>query len=318
MQIGNNKEYDKLSPHRKKFVDEVIKNLEQGVGLWRQGWIVTDTPVSGATKARYRGVNNIILWMVTMLRGYKDNRWFTFHQIEKNNWKFKTDNKGKSMGKNAGIPVDFFEVRDKQTKKAYNPIVLEGMTSEEKVKYIRENVYPSRRTYCVFNADIIDGVPAIAKPDIDLNATNDDVEMIIDYWGEYQSRIEYGGDIACYYPIEDKIKVPNRDKFESMQEFYGTILHEIAHSTGHKSRLNRNNDMVCSASDYAMEELRAEMAAMFLEQETGVRAEANDIKNHSAYIKTWAERIRDNPNALFAAIADAENIVQYVIKTTEI
>ena len=77
-----NKAYDKLTPQRKQIVDEVIKNLESGVGLWQPGWSMPGVPESAITGKKYRGVNNFLLSFVSLQRQYSDPRWATFNQMK--------------------------------------------------------------------------------------------------------------------------------------------------------------------------------------------------------------------------------------------
>ena len=153
-------ENSKLTAQQQALVDQVLKNLEEGAGLWKQGWIVTGAPQSATTGKRYRGLNNFFLTLAAMREGYKDNRWATFHQIQENGWSFKTDEEGKSIAKGKSETVEFYELRDKATKKPFDRSVLDGLTKEERDDYMKENVYPLRKYYKVFNADIIDGIPA--------------------------------------------------------------------------------------------------------------------------------------------------------------
>ncbi|MCM1546230.1 MAG: ArdC family protein [Clostridiales bacterium] len=153
-----NKIYDKLTPQRKQLVDEILKNLESGTGLWRQGWQVTGAPVSAITGKRYNGVNRLFLTAAMMQRGYSDNRWLTYNQMEEKGWHFKKDAEGNNLGKGAGVAIEYFELRDKLTNKPFDRHVLDGMTSEEKNAYMDENTFPLRKYYRVFNGDIIDGI----------------------------------------------------------------------------------------------------------------------------------------------------------------
>ena len=98
-----------------------------------------------------------------------------------------------------------------------------------------------------------------------------------------------------------------------MPEYYSTALHEIGHSTGHEKRLNRNLSTDRGSPDYAKEELRAEIASMFLEQDLGVEVKEKHIENNSAYIAAWKSAIKEDPNALFKAIANAERITKFVM-----
>ena len=100
---NENSAYEKLTPARKALVDAVMKNLENGVGLWEQGWAGGGAPVSGISGKQYNGINRMFLMAATAERGYSDNRWVTFKQMEDKGWSFKRDEEGRSRGKNAGI-----------------------------------------------------------------------------------------------------------------------------------------------------------------------------------------------------------------------
>ena len=139
--------YDKLTPQRKQLVDAVLKNLENGVGLWEQGWAGGGAPVSAITGKPYNGVNRVFLLLASMEKGYSDNRWLTYKQMEDKGWHFKTDEEGKSLGKGAGVAIEYFELRDKETKQPFDRHILDGMTAEERADYMDENVYPLRKYY---------------------------------------------------------------------------------------------------------------------------------------------------------------------------
>ena len=96
--------YDKLTPQRKLLVDAVLSNLEKGTGLWEQGWAGGGAPVSAITGKQYNGVNRIFLLLASMERGYSDNRWLTYKQMEDKGWHFKTDAEGKSPAKVRASP----------------------------------------------------------------------------------------------------------------------------------------------------------------------------------------------------------------------
>ncbi len=80
---------------------------------------------------------------------------------------------------------------------------------------------------------------------------------------------------------------PVIEQFNTMQDYYATALHEIAHSTGHSSRLNRDMSGDFGSEKYAVEELRAELSSMFLQMENGIQLEGKHIENHSAYLANW-------------------------------
>lgn len=306
--------YDKLTPQRKMLVDMILQNLESGAGLWKKGWRSGGMPENAVTGKKYRGVNNMFLTYVSMLRGYSDNRWLTFNQMKEREWSFKTDGEGNSLGRKAGVSVEFFELWDRETKKKFDRSVLDGMSMDERQEYMDENVYPIRKYYTVFNGDLIDGIPEKATAVLDERAKSERADTFLDYWSENEAEIVYGGGQAYYSPTTDEIHLPPREDFYSLQEFYSTALHELGHSTGHAKRLNRKLNTDKKSEEYAIEELRAEIASLFMEQDFEISVNENEVRNNSAYIQSWKAAIKDDPNVLFTAIADAEKITKYVRK----
>lgn len=311
--------YDKLTPQRKRLVDTIMANLENNHSLWRQGWKVTGAPVSAITGKRYNGVNRLFLSSATMERGYSDNRWLTYNQMKEKGWDFKHDEEGNSMGKNAGVSIEYFSLYDKTTKQTFDKHTLDGMTEAERDDYMDENVIALRKYYCVFNGDVIEGIPEREKHTVDPSGKNSRAEGILQFWSDNEAKIIYGGDEAFYRPSTDEIHLPERNAFVDLPEFYSTALHEVGHSTGHEKRLNRDLSGGFGSDKYAEEELRAEIASIFMEQDLGIEASEKHIQNNSAYIQAWHDKIKDDPNILFRAIADAEKITQFVIaKESEI
>ena len=256
----------------------------------------------------------MFLMAATAERGYSDNRWVTFKQMEDKGWSFKRDEEGRSRGKNAGVSIEYFELRDRQTKQPFDRHTLDGMTADERNEYMDENVYPIRKYYRVFNGDVIEGIPERERVEHDPTGRNDRAEALIEHWSGTQSPIRYGGSMAYYSSTKDEIHLPEKQDFVNMPEFYSTALHEIGHSTGHEKRLNRNLSGAFGSAEYAEEELRAEIASMFLEQDLGVAASEKHIENNSAYIGSWKSKIKEDPNVLFKAIADAERMTKFVME----
>lgn len=313
MNDERNAAYERLTPQRKQLVEAVLKNLENGTGLWEQGWAGGDAPVSAITGKQYNGVNRLFLMIAAMERGYSDNRWMTFKQMEDKGWSFKRNTEGKSLGKNAGVTIEYFELRDKETKQPFDRHVLDGMTADERNEYMEENVFPLRKYYRVFNGDLIEGIPALEKKKTDDSGRNQRAQRLIDFWSDTECPIVYGGSMAYYNPVNDEIHLPRRDNFVNLPEYYSTALHEIGHSTGAEKRLNREMTADKSSQGYALEELRAEFASMFLEQDLGVAVKDKHIQNNSAYIGAWKSRLKEEPDVLFKAIADAERITKFVM-----
>ncbi len=306
--------YEKLTPQRKLLYDAVMRHLENGTGIWEQGWEGGGgAPVSAITGKHYNGVNRLSLMLAAMERGYSDHRWLTYKQMEDKGWSFKRNEEGKSLGKNAGVTIEYFELRDKETKQPFDRHVLDGMTADERNEYMEENVFPLRKYYRVFNGDLIEGIPALEKKKTDESGRNQRAQRLIDFWSDTECPIVYGGSMAYYNPVNDEIHLPSRDNFVDLPEYYSTALHEIGHSTGAEKRLNREMTADKSSQGYALEELRAEFASMFLEQDLGVAVKDKHIRNNSAYIGAWKSRLKEEPDVLFKAIADAERITKFVM-----
>ncbi len=305
--------YEKLTPERKMLVDMVLKNLEEGTGLWQRGWKMSGAPES-IRGTKYKGINNFILSIITMLRGYKDNRWVTFNQMKERDWLFKSDGEGESLGKGAGVGVEYFELRDRLTKQRFDQGSLLGLDSDEKHEYMQDNVYPIRKFYRVFNGDLIEGIPQKEiTSTLDESGRSERAENILEVWNDNESKIIYGGSHAFYNSSNDEIHVPEREDFVSLSEFYGTTLHEIGHSTGHENRLNRELKNGYGTPEYAVEELRAEIASMFMSQDLELELSESTIQNNSAYLGAWKKEISNDPNVLFTAIVDAEKISRFVL-----
>lgn len=114
-----------------------------------------------------------------------------------------------------------------------------------------------------------------------------------------------GGDRAFYSPSTDHIQLPPVFAFNGPEEFAANALHELAHWTGHPSRLNRDLQNRFGSSAYTMEELRAELASAFVANELGI---PTDISHHASYIANWIKPLKDDKREIFRAAADAQRI----------
>ncbi len=302
---------ERLTPQRQELVQLVLDNLKGGLGLWHRNWTPGSAPVSAVTGRSYRGVNNLYLSMIAMKRGYKDNRWATYNQIQENGWKFKKGSGGGTLARGKSVMIEFFEFRDRKTKEPFDISTVDNMSAMDKEAYMQENVYPLRKVYRVFNADLLEGLPE--KESRFTNAgKNERVEELLSYWNKNEAKIVYGGDDAYYIKSKDEIHVPPRESFSTYPEFYTTTLHELSHSTAHSTRLDREF-YGYGTEEYSIEELRAQISSLFLCQEYGVNLTERNYKNESAYIRNWVQSIKDNPEALFMAIADADKISRFVL-----
>ena len=131
-----------------------------------------------------------------------------------------------------------------------------------------------------------------------------------------EAKVQFDQKNQNFYRVsEDCVHVMPREEFKSLGAFYGTVAHEIAHSTGAENRMNREG---ITKSDgfggpiYAKEELRAEMTSLFLGQEYGVAPGKEHYENHVAYLQSRAEVIEKDPDELFRAAAEAQKMTDYI------
>lgn len=283
---------------RDELVKMYVNSLEEGIIPWEKMW-KTKTPESGITGKKYRGINNLILSFVAEQRGYKDNRWCTFNQISKNKWKLK-DAKGK------GVTVEYIGMKNKKDNRIYTfdeyRKIIENNPEQEKDFSIR------KFNYTVFNADHIEGISNQKEQQKEI-ISNNYVDNIIKNLGV---KYEEKGHEAYYNPITDEVVIPPSNIFKNTYAYYATQLHELAHSTGHKTRLDRDLSGKFKSESYAKEELRAEISSSFLMQELRLEYDDKHLQNHKAYVRGWLDIIKNKPQELFQAISDANKIVSYL------
>lgn len=289
----------KIPKTREDLVEMYLKSLEEGKIPWHQMW-KTSTPenISGV---KYRGINNLYLSYIAYKRNYKDNRWVTVNQMRKNKWKFIKDAKGQ------GISVEWWGMENKKTNKIisleeYRKIINDNPDMEKEFRTRRKN-------YIVYNGDLVDGLINSKNKQEDKIIGNEYVKNIINNLGiKYKEE----GEEAYYNPFEDEVVLPPSNTFKTTNSYYATQLHELAHSSGHESRLNRNLKNNFGSKEYAREELRAEISSSFLMQKFHLEEDKRHLRNHKSYVKNWIELLRNDSKELFAAINDANKIVEYL------
>lgn len=292
-----------LSALRQELVTNIVSAMERNDIEWLRVW-ATSYPRNGSTGREYSGINNILLSMAKEIRGYTDDRWCTFNQIKSHNWKLKKGSKA--------AQIEVVKFMDKTTKKEFTEESVAELTEQERKEYWENNVYPIMKSYAVFNADCIEGIPADTFNQIDEKDRNIRCEKIIN---NSPAKIAFdGGNEAYYSPKTDTIHLPKREKFYSVNDFYHVALHEIGHSTGHVSRLNRDMTGMMGSEKYAQEELCAELGSLFVSQNLGIEISEAQLKSSAAYLKGWATRIKKEPKFLFKAISEANKISKYVLE----
>lgn len=282
---------------KEELIRMYLESLEENKIPWRQRW-TTSLNKNGITNTSYKGINQLLLSYVSYKEHYEDNRWFTYVQIKEKGYKLKS-----SKGK--GVPIEFWSVYDIKNKKKisfeeYNKII--DRTPEFKEQY---------KTFCnvtyVFNGSLIEGLKEIDKAKNNNIQVNSYINKIID-----RLRVKYKeeGDKAFYNTKEDQVVLPEKSKFLDKYSYYATQLHELCHSTRHESRLNRFE--INNKQDYAREELIAEISSSFLMQKLDINPKTEDYNNHKAYIQSWIQILKNNPNELFKAINESSKVCEYI------
>lgn len=281
---------------------KTIENLQSG---WTKTWFsaVSKAP-RNAEGREYNGMNKILLRMLMACEGWTCPVFVTY-------------NKAKSMGVNVkrgekAVPVLYWHMVAKTKDGKY-------VDADEASK--DEKVFPVLRCFDVFN------VAQTTMTDEQI-AEFGNVEVVADTDGMYRCEgVDklIGGDWycrisetmsgeACYMPTADAIEIPKRelytdtDKTRAGQEYYSTAIHEMAHSTGHKSRLDRFGE---NRKSYGHEELVAELTTAFVCNELGFLSEVQE--NSAAYLKGWLGNIKSNPKYLVTLVTDVNKAANMIL-----
>lgn len=280
----------------------IIKELENGTVPWHKPWQNGEFRgcISHTSGKPYSMLNQ---WLL----GNRAGEWLTFGQIQKEGGKVK-------QGEKASFVV-FWQFTD-VTKKVTE---VDDETGEEieRLKVVKK--YPLLKGYNVFHIDQCEGIKARFKnkaKTFDHTPVEIAEEIVNGYANREALKLEIK-DInhACYYPTLDRVEIPMRKQFKEGAEYYSTLFHELTHSTGHASRLNRpeiTHVNFFGSEDYSKEELVAEMGAAFLCQSAKIECE-KAFKNSAAYIAGWLRALKNDKKLVVVAAAKAEKAAEYIM-----
>lgn len=268
----------------KAVTDKIIAELESGTIPWRRLWAVSN-PVNAVSGRAYRGINRIIL----ALSGYSCPKWATFNQVNKLGGRVKKGEKStvviywQWIKKEVERPNGEKEEIRFPYVKSYQVFNLEQTTVEIKTKKLRK----VRRLKKA--AAIIDNMPK-------------------------RPAIGHGGDKAYYCLSTDAVQLPPKGSFEDVEGYYSTAFHELAHSTRHKTRLNRGHDVSRKFGDetYSQEELVAELAAAFMCADCNIESKKS-IANSAAYIASWLKVLKADRRMVAIAASQAEKAAEFIL-----
>jgi len=272
--------------------NKLIDALEQGTVPWDKPWKdrAGNGPMSMSTKRAYRGINVWILSVESMLKGYTSPYWLTFKQAQALGGSVRKGEKGTQI----------------VLWKRFRKEVEENGAKVEKS-------FAMLRYFTVFNVEQCDDVEApAAAEEIEDHDPIEAAEKIVSDWTSRPS-IQHGGNRACYMPAFDIVQMPERGQFDAAESYYNVLFHELAHSTGHESRLKRKSlihPAPFGSEDYSHEELVAEFAAAFLTGEAGIEV---PVTRSASYLANWLKVLKNDRKMLVSAAAQAQKAADLVL-----
>lgn len=268
--------------------NRIIEQLEKGIIPWQKPW-------SGTHNGAYNRISNKPYSLLNQMILKHGGEYATFKQ-----W---SDLGGKIRKGEKSEVVTFWKIQQ---------IEEENENGEKVIKQI-----PLLRYYNVFHISQVDGVEPKEQLKIsDLEPIEEAEKIKTDYMNREHLKIfEKVTNDALYLPIQDYIQVPCKEQYQNIEEFYSTLFHEMIHSTGHKSRLNRSDmqGIVRHGSEkYSKEELTAELGSATLINMLGIETEKS-FRNSSAYIQNWLQALKNDNKFIVSASSKAEKAVKYIL-----
>ena len=283
---------------QQQLAEQFLHILEEEKLDWKKEWSgLSGRPYNPVSKTVYHGSNYFSLLLTSMAKGYQDPRWCTFAQIKEQGWTLKA-------GKGQSAKIEFWYPYDREQKKA-----ISWQEFREAGGQINDRYQLFSRAYSVYNGDMIVGIPKLEVTQNEIQP----VELVDTISRNMGVPISYHQTARAFYrPIEDRIYLPYRQQFNSEYAYASTALHELSHATGAEHRLNRKQGGEFGTEPYAYEELVAEISSCFLSSELPIGQTEEHLKNHKAYVQSWIQGIKEQPEALFRAVKDAEQAAAYL------
>jgi antirestriction protein ArdC len=274
---------------------QIIQQLESGTAPWHKPWKArgkSGLPRNLVSGREYRGIN---VW--TLLgSGYANPQWLTFRQARQLD--------GHVRQGEVGFPIVYWKFGRRE--------VQDGDDIVEKRSVLC--LY-----YTVFNLEQCEGLKIRPAEPTENQAEVQPIEACEQVVADWQGKpvIKHGGDCASYSKVLDYVQMPERTCFDSVEEYYSTLFHELAHSTGHPARLNRSSltDFERFGDhDYSREELVAEMGAAFLAGYCGI--ENRTINNSAAYLANWLNALKKDSRLVLVAASQAQKAADLILGVT--
>ena len=267
--------------------DRIIAQLDQGIIPWHKPWIASSNAqsISHVTGKPYSLLNQMILG--------RPGEYLTFKQCQAEGGKIRKGEKSSMV-----VFWKFIEQEDEETHE--------------------KKQVPFLRYYNVFHIDQCEGIKAKHAKTIQRPAQPDAIadEIITRYLQTSGVTLHHQeGDRAFYRPSTDSVTLPSLAQFKNTAEYYSTAFHELTHSTGHESRLNRLSKTAFFGSEaYSKEELIAEIGAAALTNHVGLET-ASSFRNSAAYIQNWLNVLQGDKRFIVSAAGNAEKAVSLILLT---
>lgn len=262
--------------------EQILRQLESGVAPWHRP-CTTQFPRNLVSGNQYRGINVFLLTS----SGYGSPYWLTYKQA--------TERGGHVRKGEHGTKVVFWKVSTREVENA------DGEANEKTSVLLRY--------YTVFNVEQCDG---IAAPDAGRVVNPiEECERIVCQMPTAPVMEQDGR--AWYRPSSDTVGMPSRNAFNSSEEFYSTLFHELTHSTGHPKRIGRDGIEKLNtfgSESYSKEELIAEMGAAMLCGVAGI--ERKTLANSAAYLRSWIEVLKSDSRMVVSAASQAQKAADYI------
>lgn len=320
----------------KKFADMMVKIIKKAnANNWKKGWMGVNGSIQGLPQnisgRTYSGGNSFFLMFNTAEKGYKTPVYMTFKQAKEQNLHVKSGEKS--------VPIFKWglSIKDENGKRVseedYN-----AMSQEERVTM---DVRPFPKMFHVFNIDQTnleevnkkryDAIVArFQTPEQEVKDTkgmyvNEALDRMFEQKA-WHANIQYDkpADQAFYRPSTDTIVLPMKEQFKlgktpeevyhDGMEYYSTALHEMAHSTGHESRLDRKIGAQ-GTDNYAHEELIAEMTSALVGSTMGF--DRKILENNANYLSGWLSRLRDKPETITTIMTDVGKASDMIIEKVD-
>lgn len=304
-----------IKRHRQKLTDSIIEALQAGEGElpWNKPWnSASFRPFNPVTKTRFKGGNLLALLNAQQERESADPRWLTLKQINKAGLKLQKGAKGVTI--EYWLDLNRLQADKAPEKEEDDP----DLKPEVSKTHARPRLVG--RYYTVFNGEDIEGLPPLeVKPrEFKSNALAERLVQAtgadIEHAAKISRRNGFSAELmACYSPHADKITMPPRAAFDSEEDYYATLIHELGHWTGHPDRLARFKlDALdeFGSPGYAEEELRAELTAWFMRGALGIEGQT---QNHVSYLGAWLEKLQNNHSFIYDAARHATAMSDYLI-----